>query len=80
MFRGAAPVSSEEGTFERRMQVSLSSLVPRPHPRGGKGSGELGPCRMPEEVGHDAYLRRSHMTLVCNYAASRSPFASVVGS
>ena len=25
-----------------------------------------------EEVGHDAYLRRSHMTLVCNYAATRS--------
>ena len=26
----------------------------------------------PEEVGHDAYLRHSHMTLVCNYAATRS--------
>ena len=25
-----------------------------------------------EEVGHDAYLRHSHMTLVCNYAATRS--------
>ena len=26
----------------------------------------------PEEVGHDAYLRHSHMTLVCNYAATCS--------
>ena len=27
---------------------------------------------VPEEVGHDAHLRYSHMTLVCNYAATRS--------
>ena len=32
----------------------------------------VGRRAMPEEVGHDAYLRHSHMTLVCNYAATRS--------
>ena len=43
--------------------ILLASLIPRPHPSGGKGSGILGVIS--EEVGHDAHLRCSHWYARC---------------
>ena len=68
--QGAPPM----GLLSRGYVIIVNQRTPDTHMR----YAEL------EEVGHDAYLRHSHMTLICNYAArvqkNAIKFASVAGS
>ena len=59
------------------------TLLCKPHPQACVNSGNAMLVLDAEEVGHDAHLCYSHMTLVCTsccYAFRRMQFARVAGS